>query len=105
MYAQSKNGLGEWDVGSIVGTLVKGYGDYSAAKAQADIIKSQAKLDEQRAALERERQQAALLTRFNPQYSDVYSGGAYNSGFKTSNLMPILLIGGLAIAAFLILRK
>lgn len=102
MYMQSKNGLGDWDFGSIVDTLTKGYSSYSQSKAQADMLKQQAKLAEQQAKLALQQQQAALAYQYNPQYSNLYSSGATTGG---ANMMPLLLLGGLGLAAFLLMRN
>lgn len=100
MYQQNTNGLGEWDFGSIVDTLVKGYSGYAQTKAQTNLMKLQMQQAQQQA-----QQQAALqnyLTTYNPNYSATYGGGIPQT---QNNLMPILLIAGVALAAFFILKK
>lgn len=97
MYAQGKNGLGEIDWNSIFNNAVQAYGAYSAADTQKDILKLQ---------LQQQQQQAAQLPFFNysqnPAYSPVYGG---TPGQQQFNFMPWLLIGGVALAAYFILKK
>lgn len=99
MYIQgtnSGNGLGDLDFGSIVDKLVSGYAAYSTTKAQTDLAKAQIQAQQAQA----QAQQNALLYQLSPQYTGNYSTGAAPS----SNLMPILLIGGAALLMFFMLK-
>ena len=99
MYAQSKNGLGEIDWGGLLNSAVNAYGQYSQIDAQKDVLKLQ--LEAQKQAQQNALNNPFLSYTQNPNYSPVYGGQP--SG--TFNLMPWLLIGGVALAAFFILKK
>ncbi len=105
MYMQARNscglgpcGLGEIDWGGILKDVVGGYAAVKTADAQADIMKMQIQAQQTRdAELAR---QLSVSYQMNPQYS-----GTYGAAPQSSNMMPILLIGGAALAIFLLMRK
>lgn len=95
MYMQANNlgGLGEFDWGQLLDTAVKGYTTIQSQKTAAQ--QTQALLDLQRA----QQQQNALIYANNPQYSAAYSGAG-----QTSNLLPLLMIGGAALLLVFLMK-
>lgn len=103
MYMQCKNGMGgmgflddvDWE--GLLKGAVSAYGAYKVVDVQSDLAKAQI-----------EAQQQAGTPFFNYGYnyptSPVYSSVPASSSTLNS-MMPILLIGGLALAAFFILKK
>lgn len=97
MYTQGCNGMGEIDFGSIIKDVASGYVAYSQAKSATEIAKLQA---QQGAALNSF--PSALNYQLNPNYSGSYGVPQTTS----SNMMPILLMGGAAVLVlFLLMRK
>jgi len=98
MYMQAQNfpgdntGLGEIDWSGIIKDVVGGY-------AAVKTVQSQTKLAEQQAQQAQQAQQLALQYQLNPQYS-----GQYSTGAQSSNLMPLLLIGGAVLAVFFLMK-
>jgi len=99
MYMQAQNGLGTIDWNSIVKDVVGGYAAVKSVQTQADLVQAQAQAQAQQLAAQQAAQTAAIY-RANPNYSATYSGQPAPS----SNLMPILLIGGMALALFFVMK-
>lgn len=97
MYTQSVNGLGEIDWSNLLKDVVGGVVAYKTADAQLDLVKAQ----QAQQLAQQQAQRDALAYQFNPQYSPQY--GVPQS--QSSNLMPILLLGGAAVALFFLMRN
>lgn len=96
MYMQETNGLGEFNWSKLIESAVTGYSQYRQADAQADLLKMQMQLANQQAEAQK---QALLYSTMNPQYSPVYGAQP-----QSSNLMPILLIGGATVLLFFLMK-
>lgn len=92
---QAKNGLGEIDWGDLLKTAVGAYGTVQASKQAIELAKIQSQQNNML-------QNPFAFYAQNPSYSGTYAPAPVSS---TANLMPWLLIGGVALAAFFILKK
>lgn len=100
MYIQGKNaGLGEIDWNSIIKDAVGGYAAVKSVQTQADLVKQQQQLQTQQLQQAQAAQQAALAYQYNPSYS-----GTYGAPAQSSNLMPLLLLGGAAVLIFVMMK-
>ncbi len=96
MYTQETNGLGEFEWSKLIESAVTGYSQYRQADAQADMLKLQMQMQQQQAEAQK---QAALYSLMNPQYSPVYGAQP-----QSTNLTPILLIGGTIVLLFFLMK-
>lgn len=98
-YRQGLNGMGDVDWGNLFADLTKtavgAYGTVSAIKAQKELQEAQAK--QQLIA-----QNPFLNYGMSPTYSPVYTAQPVTGAI---NWTPILIFGGLGLAAFFLLRK
>jgi hypothetical protein len=93
------NGLGEFDFSALFDKVATAAGNIYQTKAQIDAQKQAYKLEQQRIA----NQAYSPTFDFNDPNSPVYAPNYLpQSQFP---IMPVLLIGGLGLAAFLLLRK
>lgn len=90
MYAKN-NGLGEWDIASIIGDVAKVWGSVEQAKAAAKVAKYQTQAQTQR---------DAILYQQNTQYP-----ATLNTGANSSTLTTVALIGGAVFLMYLLMRK
>jgi len=97
MYMQARNlgGLGEVDIdwNALINTAVTGYAQVSQAKTASDLAQKQ--FDLQQAQIK----QNQLIYAANPNYST-----AYGTTSQSSNLMPLLLIGGAALLVVFLMK-
>jgi|WetSurMetagenome_2_1015567.scaffolds.fasta_scaffold562844_1 hypothetical protein len=95
MYMQGQNlgGLGDVDWNALINTAVTGYAQVSQAKAASDLAQKQ--FDLQQAQIK----QNQLIYAANPNYSAAYGGAS-----QSSNLMPLLLIGGAALLVVFLMK-
>lgn len=95
MYMQGKNGgLGEINFSSIVKDVTAAYATIEQAKAAKKIAEINA--------------QNALATQTSPFFPTQYTGSyspMYSPAPQTSNIMPLILLGGAALALILLMRK
>jgi hypothetical protein len=96
----AKEGLGEFNFGDFFDKVTSTAADIYKAKVDADAQKAASKLALEQARAQYQNVSPDYLFPSGGGYSPVY--GAPNAGI---NLMPILLIGGVGLAAFLLLRK
>jgi len=97
MYMQARNGLGEIDWGDLLKTAVGAYGTVQASKQAVELAKIQSQQNNML-------QNPFAFYAQNPNYSGTYAPAPVPvSG--AANLVPWLLIGGVALAAFFILKK
>lgn len=96
----AKQGLGEFDFGAFFDKVTTAATNIYATKVQADAQKQANKLAIAQAQYSNQNLSPDYLFPSGGGYSPVY--GAPQSGV---NLMPVLLIGGVGLAAYLLLRK